>query len=113
MQCLKCGKKAKDEQVFCPQCLTVMENYPVKADVHIQLPSRPKLDASKKSGKKRRALSPEEQIAILRSRQRRLVAITAALVLLLGAACTLLVYNALAPEELEWGTNYTFDSPFD
>ena len=113
MQCLKCGKTTKDEQVFCPQCLGVMDNYPVKPDVRVQLPNRSVRPLPKKTGKKRRALSAEEQVMVLRSRQRRLTAVVALLVILLGVACLLLVRNIFVPETPEWGTNYTFDNPFD
>ena len=112
MSCLKCGKKTKDAQVFCQQCLEVMENYPVKSDVHVQLPNRPARPLSKKSGKKRRPASVEEQLVILRSRQRRLLALVFVLVLLLGVAGVLLVHKALTPEDLDWGKNYTFENPF-
>ena len=112
MQCLKCGKTTKDEQVFCSRCLTAMESYPVKPDVHIQLPNRPDRTLVKKAGRKRRPLSAEEQVAYLRSRQRRLVAAIVLLAVLLCAAGVVLVHNAIAPDNLEWGTNYTFDNPF-
>lgn len=113
MQCLKCGKATKDEQVFCPQCLASMDAYPVKPDVHIQLPNRPVRDLPKKSGKKRRALSAEEQVVVLRSRQRRLVALIFLLVFLLCAAGAALAGMLLAPEDLEWGKNYTIENPFE
>ena len=69
MVCLKCGKNTTNEQVFCDQCLAVMDNYPVKPDIHIQLPNRA---AHKKSSKKKRTPSPEEQVLLLRRKQRRL-----------------------------------------
>ena len=52
MHCLKCGKQTKSEHVFCPGCLTVMEAYPVKPDVHIQLPKDANRESPKKSGRK-------------------------------------------------------------
>ena len=113
MACLKCGKKTKDEQSFCPRCLEVMENYPVKPDVHIQLPKHTDRLLSKKSGKKRRASSLEEQIAHLRRRNRRLVAALLAMVFLLGAAVYLLARATVSTEDTELGKNYTFEIPFD
>ena len=91
MGCLKCGKDTKDENVFCPQCLATMENYPVKSDIHIQLPNHEARELAKKNAKKKkRAPSLEEQIEILRTRNRRLAAIIVLLVLMLFsfAACT-------------------------
>lgn len=113
MQCLKCGKETRNEQVFCARCLAVMEEYPIKPDVHIQLPKCADRDIPKKSGKKRRAPSPEEQIVILRRRNRRLVAALLAMALLLGAAGYLLVRATVSTEETELGKNYTFEIPFD
>jgi len=113
MQCLKCGKETKNEQVFCNQCLAVMERYPVKPDVHIPLPKSADRDIPKKSGKKRRVLSPEEQLLILRRRNRRLVAALLAMALLLGAAGYLLVRATVSTEDTELGKNYTFEIPFD
>ena len=113
VSCLKCGKETRNEQVFCSQCLAVMERYPVKTDVHIQLPKQTERDLPKKSGKKRRTLSQEEQILILRKRNRRLVAILLAMALLLGAAGYLLVRATVSTEDTELGKNYTFEIPFD
>ena len=85
MACLKCGKKTQDEQVFCSACLAVMEAYPVKPTIHIQLPNRKERTFSKRAGRKHRALSPEEQLALLKKRQRRLLSLVALLLFLLGA----------------------------
>ena len=117
MWCLKCGKDTKDENVFCPQCLATMENYPVKSDIHIQLPNHEARELAKKNAKKKkRAPSLEEQIEILRTRNRRLAAIIVLLVLMLGAAAYYLLRNNHAPEIVEniskeLGKNYTVESP--
>ena len=108
MECLKCGKKAKDEQVFCDQCLAAMEAYPVKPDIHIQLPNRPVADPSKKSGKKRRNLSPEEQAVYFRRRSRRLAVLCVALVAALCVTAAMLAHTVLHSENPELGKNYTF-----
>ena len=113
MQCLKCGKETKHEQVFCAQCLAVMDTYPVKPDVHIQLPKQADREFSKKSGKKRRLPSLEEQIASLRRKNRRLGAALLLVVLLLGAAIYLLLRDAAPPTEADTGKNYTSTIPFD
>ena len=95
MACLKCGKKTKDEQSFCPRCLEIMETYPVKADVHIQLPNRPEWPDGKKPPRKRRPLSVEEINGLLRKRIRRLRRIALILAVLLCAAAFLLVKDWL------------------
>ena len=108
MECLKCGKKTKDEQVFCPRCLESMEAYPVRPDIHIQLPNRPVADTQKKSGKKRRSLSPEEQVVYLRRRSRRLAVLCVALAAVLCVTAAMLTHLVMHPEDVELGKNYTF-----
>lgn len=106
MACIKCGKKTKNEQTFCPRCLEVMENYPVKADVHIQLPNRPNAPV-RKATRKRRAVPAEELVPVLRRRLRRLALIALSLAILLGAAVFLLVKNHLEGDKLPDGQNYS------
>ena len=112
MQCLKCGKETKSEQIFCDRCLASMEAYPVKPDVHIQLPKQTDRDLSKKSAKKRRAPSLEEQLVSLRRKNRRLIALLLVLVLLLGGAFYLLLHPHVSTEDADDGKNYTFEIPF-
>ena len=107
MACLKCGKKTKDAHVFCPACLTAMEAYPVKPDLHVQLPNRKERELPKRSNRRRRVLSPEEQLFFLKKRQRRLIAAIVLLVILLGAALGLLICYQTAPEALPWSKNQT------
>lgn len=106
MACLKCGKKTKGEQSFCSRCLEVMEDYPVKADVHIQLPNRPET-SGKKAPRKRRVLSYEEATILWRKRTRKLAAVVLALTILLGAAAFLLVREWLSEEKIPVGQNFT------
>ncbi len=96
MACLKCGKKTKDEQSFCPHCLEIMERYPVKPDVHVQLPNRPAAAERKKPLRKRRMLTYEEATVLWRTRTRWLAALVLLLALLLGAALFLLAKDWLA-----------------
>ena len=112
MACLKCGKKTKDDQSFCPRCLEVMEQYPVKKDVHIQLPNRPEVTV-KKAPRKRRPLSAEEQLPILRRKSRRLALAVVALAILLGAAAFLLVKDWLTEEVLPIRQNLSSEQTQD
>ena len=106
MACLKCGKKTKDDQSFCPRCLEVMEQYPVKKDVHIQLPNRPEVTV-KKATRKRRVLSYEEATVLWRKRTKRLAATVLVLIVLLGAAVFLLVKGWLTEDALPVGQDLT------
>ena len=53
MQCMKCGKEAGQSQVFCDECLAVMEKYPVKPDTAVQLPQRKPRNTEKKPPRKK------------------------------------------------------------
>ena len=82
MYCMKCGRKLKDNQVFCPECLAVMDAYPVKPGTPIQLPTHHDTPTAPAKSPKKRARKPEEQILRLRSAVRWL---TLALVVTLVA----------------------------
>ena len=113
MKCIKCGKKTKGEQVFCNGCLEAMEAYPVKPDVHIQLPSQASPAAPKKTGKKRRNPTDEEQIVHLRRVVRWMAVVIAVLAILLGVACGMLFPTFGQKETSSLGQNYTYESGFD
>lgn len=115
MTCMKCGKKTKDEQVFCPSCLTSMESYPVKPDVRVQLPNRQKSASSKKTGRKRHAVPAEEQVVHLRKALRRMAAISVLLAILLCVTGAMLLRATLGQNQtdVELGKNYTYNSLLD
>ena len=100
MICLKCGKTTKGEQVFCQQCLETMEAYPVKSDVHIQLPSRPEEPVQKKQSRKRRPANQDELIAQLRwkvKKQRILMMILLLVVVASAAVVFFLLKDDVLP----------------
>ena len=112
MNCMKCGIAIPETQVFCDHCLEVMEQYPVKPGTHIHLPKQNlSADAPRKPVKKKRALSPEEQISSLRMKVLRL---RLAVVILVFVACVfggflgLKLYQQYAPQPI--GRNYTIDT---
>ena len=73
MNCMKCGREISGDHAFCPKCLALMEKYPVKPDVVVQLP--PRRDTSpKKVQPRKKPLTPEEQVQRLKKRNRWLVA---------------------------------------
>ena len=83
MNCLKCGRETEEGQVFCKECLAVMEKYPVKPGTAVLLPKRNPAPTVKKIRWKP-APSPEEQVVKLRRQNRRLIALLCAAVMLLG-----------------------------
>lgn len=109
MRCLKCGKEIKDEQVFCAHCLSVMEKYPVKPDVPVQLPIRTPNVTPPKARAKRQSFNPEEQLLRLRKTVRVLVAMILLLTLILCFTCAVLTHSLLEQETPNLGKNYTYD----
>ena len=83
MACMKCGKDTEDGRMFCARCLEVMEAYPVKPDVHIQLPVRNGTAAPKKQNRKR--VDPKDaKIAAQQFQIRLLWVVVIALLLAVG-----------------------------
>ena len=94
MACLKCGRDTAEGQVFCPDCLAQMTRYPVQPGTIIQIPNR-KSSAQRRTAK-RRSLTPEEQVKLLRARLRTLTVLFL-VVLLLAVGSSALVIRALVP----------------
>lgn len=115
MNCLKCGNNTKDDRVFCSHCLEVMETYPVKPDAHVQIPAHRSLPPAKKTRHRRRNLTLEEQIQLLRSRTHRLAIVVVLLIILLGVTAAMLFHTVNNNGELgsDLGKNYTYDSTMD
>lgn len=111
MTCMKCGVEIPEHQAFCDQCLSVMDQYPVKPDTHIHLPKRAFAEeTAKKATKKKRAPSPEEQIAALKLKVLRIrltAAILAFLLCVASAFLALKVYEDYFTPIT--GRNYTID----
>ena len=62
---MRCSKDTQNGQVFCADCLAVMEQYPVNPNVTVRLPRRPDPQFARKPSW-RRMPSEEEQIRILK-----------------------------------------------
>ena len=98
MACIKCGKKLKNHNVFCEECLAEAAYYPVEPNTPITLPRRTDVaQAKKRNGRKRPALSPEEQVPRLRKSLRRLTFFLVVLFLLLSA-CLCIIWDLLREE---------------
>lgn len=109
MNCMKCGREIEPDQVFCRECLELMEKYPVRPDTVIQLPNRTAEQPVKKTHLRRKlSMSAEEQVVWLKKKCRRL---TAALVVAALLALGLGVLSGVTIYELDlqklWGQNYT------
>ena len=107
MHCMKCGREISEDQVFCATCLELMEQNPVRQDVVVQIPLR-KEPSVKKHIPRKKAPTPEEQVQILRRKNRWLTAIISLLLcisVLLAAMSYYLVRQLDITKLL--GQNYT------
>ena len=66
MNCMKCGRETENEEVFCRNCLQIMEKYPVRPGTVVLLPRR--REPTMKKTVKRHSIPAEEQIKILKKR---------------------------------------------
>ncbi len=113
MTCLKCGKEIKDNQVFCPHCLDIMKDYPVKPDVHIHLPHRAPTPVARKSWFKRRSMSTEEQLQHAKKAVRSLTGLVALLTLILVLLGATLAHSLQNQDNPNLGKNYTYEKTGD
>ncbi len=106
MHCMKCGVKIEDQQVFCAECLTDMQNYPVDPRATAHIPSRPATPPAKKKSRRNRDAKPEEQIRILRLTVRCLIAVTAVTLAAFILAAAMLLHMADEQSKPNIGQNY-------
>ena len=112
MTCMKCGVDIPEGQVFCDRCLSVMDEYPIKPGTHIHLPKRAFAEEDhKKPVKKKRTLSPEEQISVLQLKVQRLRLTAVILAFLLCVSVGFLALKIYTDyTEPKTGRNYTIDT---
>lgn len=107
VQCMKCGKEIYADCVFCQECLTEMEKYPIKPGTVVTIPKQPE----RKKAPARPAVTPEQRIEGLRRRIRVLswlLTVTLALLISLGALTfTLMQETEEAPAI---GQNYSSET---
>ena len=110
MGCLCCGRNVLEGHAFCEECQSRMDAYPVKPGTAIHLPHRKALTAAKKRGRRKKQISQEEQIALLRRslRQTRVFLVLTTIVLCLTMA--MLAYEMFHVEDTIIGRNYTIDT---
>ena len=106
MKCLKCGREQETEQVFCNDCLLVMDKYPIAPNAVVQLPMR-NTAASFSKISHRRTVSPEEQINILKKRIWLLSGILIVTLALMAAMVYPAVNFFIRKYHLRPGQNYT------
>ncbi len=105
---MRCGAKTGEKEVFCSECLASMEKYPVRPGTPVHIPMRTVIPEIKKTPKKKREITLEEQISRLRNMVRRLsAALIAALVIIMLLAGILLVSSLQEKPQTPSPRNYT------
>ena len=104
MNCMKCGVEIHEDQVFCADCLKLMEAYPVDPGTPVHIPKRPVRSVDKKA----RELKPQEQIAALKRVIRWMLLTIGVLTVAVALLASLLLYrlNEPKPQPIT-GRNYT------
>ena len=108
MNCIKCGRELRGEQVFCCECQENMELYPIKPGTPVQLPVHaPQPDAKPKTARSRKNLPPEVRIRKLHTTV-RLLALALAAVLLAFAMTAYLTLHLMdqRDQQSRIGQNY-------
>ena len=117
MNCMKCGREVESEQVFCEECLLEMKKYPVKPGTAVQLPIRRESSPARKTQPRRRTVSLEEQVRILKKRLWVLTGVLTVTIVLLLALIYPAVNFFIRNYHLRPGQNYTAivstDAPAD
>ncbi len=104
MNCMKCGREVPAEQVFCEECLLEMEKYPVRPGTVVQLPRR-KDSAVPKKTPKRRMVSLEDQVRILK-KQVKWLCIALVLSLILAGTLAVPAFEHMKEDHFKKGQNY-------
>ena len=92
MNCLRCGVKTEDEQVFCDRCRAVMAENPVSPSTPVQIPRRSTPEPEKKQSH-RQNLSPKETMRQMRSLLRWMAAVVAFLTVVICVLAGILLFN--------------------
>ena len=104
MNCMKCGVEIRDDQVFCPDCLKIMEAHPIAPGTSVHIPKRPARTPDKKS----REMKPQEQIASLKRVIRWMLVTIGVLAVAVALLASLLLYRMNEPQpQPVTGRNYT------
>ena len=106
MNCMKCGRELESDNAFCTDCLLEMEKYPVNSELEVFLPNRQEKNPGRKAQPKRRTVSPEEQIRVLKKRLWFLCGILLVTLALIAAMAYPTVNYFIRGYNLRPGQNY-------
>lgn len=112
MNCMRCGRPAEENQVFCPACLKDTEKHPVKPGTSVYIPPRTSDQAVRKS--RPMPPTPEEQLGQLRKTIRVLVLVLLAVLIAFAISAGLLIHTLGQSEEtVPLGQNFGTVQPAD
>ena len=103
MNCMRCGREVEEGQVFCNECLELMESDPIRIATPVHIPRQP----TKGAATRRPVHHPEEEVRRLEKANERLrvwVILLAMAAVLLGMA---VYHNEVAAVVDELGRNYS------
>ena len=112
MACLKCGRETKENQVFCPDCQSLLHSQaPLKADYRVVIPQRPKKSEPQHAPAKKR--TPEEQVARLQTMVRVLAILVLTLFLTTAASLGFIIHHQSTANHggFTIGQNYSTEAP--
>lgn len=112
MNCIKCAREIPEDQVFCPSCMELMAQHPVKSDVVVVLPHRVSA-LPKKATPRKRARTAEEEVQRLKRRNRQLISLVS-LLLVLSVLLAFLSVGSLRQLDMQkfLGQNYSTAETF-
>lgn len=105
MNCMKCGTEITSG-VFCADCLTDMERYPVKPNIKVQLPVRRATPPAKKKARQK-YVKPEDQISHLK-RVRNWLVVLLITALLAFAASSIICLQLLEERDEGFGIGQNY-----
>ena len=111
MYCLKCGREVNEDKVFCQDCVSVMDQYPVKPGTVILLPKRRDGAPVNRAAVRRKNLSPEELIRKLRRRSVTLFVVWVITFLALCAMSVPGITHIMEDNHFGLGQNYSVITP--
>ena len=112
MNCMRCGKEIALGQAFCKECLTDMEQHPVKPDTPIQLPSQVPVAVPRRTPQVRKVRKPEEQLIRLRRQIRVQTIVLLVISMLFTLSSVYFIWKLHSQEQIfSPGQNYSTVEP--
>ena len=106
MNCVKCGKETTENNVFCPDCLAQMADYPVKPGTPVTIPDH----GAVRRPQHRKVRAPEPEDVIRRQKKLiRLLAVSAAVLFIAWVLTTVMAVRMLMEKDhAPIGQNFGF-----